>query len=132
MSQENVEIVHQIVDAINREDIDGLLELMDPEVVAIPRILAVEGGVLRGHDGIRTWWDGIFTTFASFQIEVIAVRTIGDVTVSRLDVHGRGRESGAPFEDAVWLAARAREGKSVWWQTCRSEAEALEALGLRE
>ena len=32
MSQENVEIVHRVIDAWNRQDIEGLLALTDPEI----------------------------------------------------------------------------------------------------
>ena len=56
MSQEDVAAVRRGWDAISRRDLDGFLALMDPEVVAVPRILAVEGGELHGHDGIREWW----------------------------------------------------------------------------
>ena len=48
MSQENVEVARQAYDAVNRRDLDAFLELMDPEVVALPRQAAMEGGY-RGH-----------------------------------------------------------------------------------
>lgn len=131
MAQENVELVHRAFNAVSRRDIDGFLALMDPEVIAVPRILAVEGGVLRGHEGIREWWDGIFSAFRNFDAEVITVRAIGDVTVASVLARGRGQGSGAPFEDAIWVASRVRDGRFVRWQTCGSEAEALEAAGLR-
>ena len=106
--------------------------LTDPEVVAEPRILAVEGGALRGHDGIRKWWDGVFSAFPDFNIEVIEVRGSEDVTLASVRVRGHGQGSGAPFEDAVWIVSRLRDGKVVWWQTYGSEAEALDAAGLSE
>src|ERR687891_69788 len=49
---DNVDLARQAFAAINRRDLHALLALMDPEVVARPRILSVEGGALRGHDGI--------------------------------------------------------------------------------
>lgn len=131
MARENVELVHRAFNAVSRRDIDGFLALMDPEVIAVPRILAVEGGALRGHDGIREWWDGIFSAFPNFDAEVTTVREIGDVTVAGVLARGRGQGSGAPFEDTIWVTSRVRDGRCVWWQTCGSEAEALEAAGQR-
>jgi ketosteroid isomerase-like protein len=132
MSRENVEVTYRAYDAVNRRDLDALLALTDPEVVAVPRVLAVEGGTLRGHDGMRAWWDGVFSAFPDFNIEVNRVREIDDVTVASIRVRGHGHGSGTPFVDAVWHVSRFRNGKVVWWQTCRSEAEALEAVGLGE
>ena len=132
MSQENVDLARRAYDAIGRRDLDALLALTDPDVVAVPRILSVEGGALRGHDGIREWWDGVFSAFPDFSVEVGKLRGIDDVTVASLRFRGHGQESGAPFEDNVWHASRIRDGKVVWWQTCGSEAEALEAAGLSE
>ena len=56
MPDEDLERVRRTFDAINQRDFETLIELTDPEVIAIPRLLAVEGGVLQGHDGVRTWW----------------------------------------------------------------------------
>lgn len=132
MSEENVELTRRAFGAVSRRDLDALLALTDPEVVAVPRILAVEGGALHGHDGIRTWWEGIFAAFPEFDTEVISIRGIGDVTVANVRAHGRGGGSGVPFEDPVWVVSRVREGKVIWWQTCGTEADALEAAGLEE
>jgi ketosteroid isomerase-like protein len=132
MPEESVELIPRIADAINRRNLDAFLALMDPEVVAVPRILAVEGGTLHGHEGIRVWWDGIFGAFPDSEFEAIAVRGIEDVTISHVLTRGRGHGSGAAFEDSIWVASRWRDGKVIWWQTCRSEAAALQGAGLSE
>jgi hypothetical protein len=41
-------------------------------------------------------------------------------------------ESDASFEQAYWQMIEWRNQKTVWWRGLRSEAEALEAVGLRE
>jgi ketosteroid isomerase-like protein len=124
---ENLELARRAFDAIRRRDLDALLELMDPEVVAVPRILAVEGGALHGHHGVRRWWESIFGVFPDFDIEVVGIRAVRDWTISELRVQGRGEGSDTPFEDAIWVASRARDGKAVLWRTLTSEAEAAEA-----
>ena len=43
MSQENVELAHQAYHAVNRRDLDALLELMDAQVEAVPILAGMEG-----------------------------------------------------------------------------------------
>ncbi|MGH2987729.1 MAG: nuclear transport factor 2 family protein [Solirubrobacterales bacterium] len=130
MSEENIELAHRAWGAVRKRDLDAFLALMDPEVVAVPRILAVEGGALHGHDGIRRWWESIFGVFPDFDAEVIGIRGVGEVTISNVQVRGRGQGSDTPFEDAIWVVSQLRDGKVVRWQTYGSETEALEAADL--
>jgi ketosteroid isomerase-like protein len=130
MSQENVELHHRSIDAVNRRDQNAFLALMDRDVEAVSRIVAVEGG-LHGHDGIRQWWDNWFEAFPDYRIEVVEMRDLRDVTIATIRAVGHGAGSTLPFEDNVWLACRWRHGKCTWWQVFRAEADALEAAGLR-
>ena len=49
MSQEHVELARQAYDALNRRDLGAFLALMDADVEALPRVVAIEGGY-HGHD----------------------------------------------------------------------------------
>ena len=131
MSEENIELLHRAIDAMNRRDLDAFVGLMDEDVEAVSRIVAVEGG-LHGHDGIRRWWENWFNVFPDYEIEVVEVRDLGDFSVAGIRALGHGAASDLPFEDAVWLASRWRRGKCVWWRTYSIRAEALEAVGLSE
>jgi hypothetical protein len=131
MSQENVELYLRVIDAFNRRDLDALLALMDDDVEVVTRIAAMEGG-LHGHDGIRRWCENMFAAFPDYDIEVVEVRDLGDVTLASLRALGHGAGSDVPFEDLLWQASRWRRGKCVWWRAFETETEALEAAGLRE
>ena len=131
MSQENVELHYRSIDAVNRRDLDAFLTLMDRDVEAVSRIVAVEGG-LHGHDGIRQWWGSWLEAFPDYKLNVVGMRDLGDVTIATFSAVGHGAGSDLPFEDNAWLACRWQHGKCVWWQVFRAEAEALEAAGLRE
>jgi ketosteroid isomerase-like protein len=131
MSQENVELASQAFDAINRRDLDALLALIDDDVEIVTRIAAMEGG-LHGHDGMRRWWENMFTAFPDYYFEVVDVRDLGDVTLASLRALGHGAGSDVPFEDLLWHASQWRRGQCVWWRAFETEAEALEAAGLRE
>ncbi len=129
MSQENVDLHYRSIDAVNRRDLEAFLALMDEGVEAVSRIVSVEGR-LSGHDGVRTWWNNWFASFPDYDIKVVGMRDLGDVTIATISAVGHGAGSELPFEDNAWLASRWRSGKCTWWQVFRAEAEALEAVGL--
>jgi ketosteroid isomerase-like protein len=129
MSQENVELYRRCIDAFNRRDLDALLALMDEEVEAVSRLVAIEGG-LKGHDGIRRWWKSWFEVWPDYEIDVVNVRDLGDTTLATLRALGHGAGSDVPFEDTAWQLARWRRGKCVLWRVLNNREEALEAAGL--
>jgi hypothetical protein len=131
MSQDNLEIAYRAIDAINQRDLDAFLALMDEEVQSVPRLVAVEGD-LHGHDGIRRWWDSLLDAFPDFSIVVVEGRGVGDVALITIRALGHGAGSAVPFDDKTWHASRWQRGRCVWWQVFNTEAEALEAAGLRE
>ena len=133
MSQENVELAYRASHAFNRRDLDALLALCDPDLEFHSRLVAVEGGgPQRGHDGIRTWWENVHAAWRDFSSEIEEVRDLGDVTVARQRFRAQGIQSDAPIEQMQWLVTQWRDGKAIWWRTFQSEAEALEAAGLKE
>jgi ketosteroid isomerase-like protein len=131
MSQENVALHFRAMAAVNQRDLDALLALMDPNVEAVSALVAIEGGY-RGHDGMRRWWGNLLAAFPNFTSEVDEVRDFGDVTVAALRNRGHGADTDTPFEQPVWNAVRWRRGRCIWWRTCETRAEALEAAGLCE
>ena len=61
------------------------------------------------------------------------MRDLGDdLVLGSLRNRGHGADSHTPFEMPLWLVARWRRGKCVWWRPYGTRAEALEAAGLRE
>jgi ketosteroid isomerase-like protein len=131
MSQENVELLRRAVDAFNRRDQDEFLALMDDEVEAHSRIVAVEGGY-RGLEAICRWWDDFLGSFPDYTIVVEEARDLGNVVLCRFRARAHGAGSDTPLIDPVWHVTEWRDGKCRWWRVSTTEAEALEALGLRE
>jgi ketosteroid isomerase-like protein len=131
MSQENVELAQQAFDAFNRRDMGAFLALMDADVEAVSRLVAMEGGY-HGHDGIRRWWENVHDVIPDFSLEVVEVHDLGDLTVATLRARGHGSGSDTPVEEMQWHACRWRRRKCTWWRTFRTEAEALEAARLNK
>jgi ketosteroid isomerase-like protein len=133
MSWENVDRVHRAYEAFNRRDLDAFLGFMDPEVELTTRFMELEGDpYYRGHDGVREWWRTLFAVFPDFSTEVLKVRDLGDSLIVAVRVRGQGVEGGVPIDEVWWQTIKVRDGKTTWWRNFGSEAEALEAAGLRE
>jgi len=133
MSEQNVELLHQAIDAFNRRELDAYLALHDSSVEFTPYERAIEGvGPYCGHDGVRTWWKEALEALPDLNSELYEVRTLGEFTVGRGRLRGTGAGSGASFDRQLWLVNQWRDGKVVWWYAFESEAQALQAVGLRE
>ena len=68
MSQENVEVIREGIEAMNRRDIEGVLRLMDPKVRFEHRLAALEGNFV-GLDGVRGWFADLVENFDAWQID---------------------------------------------------------------
>jgi ketosteroid isomerase-like protein len=131
VTRENVELAHRTIDAFNRRDLDALLAVMDEDVEGAPPLASVEGSY-RGHAGIRRWWVSLFSGLPDFAIDVVEMREYGDLTTATLRTRAHGATSQTPVEETLWLVWESRNGKVVWWQTFRSEVEAVDAVRLRK
>jgi ketosteroid isomerase-like protein len=126
MSQENVELCARGFAAMNRQDLDAFLELMDRQVEGIPRLAAMEG-VYHGHGGILRWWNALFGAFPDLTFELGETRDLGDLTFTPVRLSGRGSGSGAPVDEAIWHLAWWEDGKCTRWGIYNTEEEALDA-----
>jgi ketosteroid isomerase-like protein len=129
MSQESVEVMEAAAAAIRQGDLDAFLALTHPEIEFHSLIAEAEGRTFRGHDGVREWWRAVVEPLelTSQPEEIESFRHRG---ISRLRI--AGTIEGVEVPQAMWVAWRVRDGQLVWWTTYRTEAEALEAVGLSE
>ena len=130
MSQENVELARQSLDAFNRRDWAAALALWDEDAEIVAGGVVMEGDY-HGHAGIRRFWENIFAAIPDFSVKVVEMRDLGDLTLGAARVRGHGAGSDTPFDEMTWGVAEWRDGKCVRWGSYATEAEALEAVGLR-
>ena len=131
MSQENVELAHQLVDAVARQDLSRLIELTDPEVEWRSFFAQLrEGGVYRGHDGIRQYVKDLGDTWDFLLTEVEDTLAVGDVVLMVGRLRYRGKGSGVEAESLAGYLLKVREGRAVSMRAFREPVEAIEAVGL--
>ena len=130
MSQENVELARAMHAAVNRRDLDGYLALVHPEVEFRSLIAEAEGRDYRGHAGVREWWESVIESLGGMHSEIEHIKAFEDGGVIRVRLTGKVEE--VELSQTTWNAFRVRDGTVVWWGFFRTEAEALEAVGLSE
>ena len=129
MSEENVAVMEEAYAAITRGDLDAFLKLSHPDIEFRSLIAEAEGHTFHGHDGVREWWAAVIQSLA---VEPRPERIEGfrDRGITRLRL--AGRIAGVEVPQTMWMSWRVRDGLITWWETFRTEAEALEAAGLAE
>jgi ketosteroid isomerase-like protein len=135
MSQENVEAFKRGAEAVTRQDLETLLDELDPEVEWHSAILMALGGnltVYRGHEGIRNWLRDLSEALVEIDTDYPEIRDLGDRIVALGRVRVRGRESGAEDESPIGAVTDFRNGKAIRVRTYLDHKEALVAAGLGE
>ncbi len=136
MSQENVEIVRKVYDAVARRDDVTPFEFYAEEIVwDLSRWEAAfldSEPIYRGHDGVRQSWRDRISAFGDVDYEVDELVEVGDKVLAVVRERDIGRASGVSVEAghvAVWTLA---EGKVIRLQVFDDRQEAFEAAGLAE
>ena len=132
MSQENVEVVKRAHAALARGDTEGFIREMDEDIEGMSRVMDAEGVTYRGHDGIRRFVADMHSVFPDFRSEVVRAVEGNDAVVAELRFGGSATRSGLAVEGRTWQALIFRGGKILSFRAYEAEAEALEAVGLRQ
>jgi hypothetical protein len=108
----------RVVAALNARDVEEFLTLVSPDVEFVPLVAGVEGGVYRGHEGVRRWLEDTWSTMEGYEASIEVLDEIaGRVGVFRIELKLRGRGSGVEVETSAYQAAELdREGRLCRWR----------------
>jgi ketosteroid isomerase-like protein len=133
MSQQNVEVVRELVEAFNRRDLVAMTQWFAPEVEWEPGgPAAVERARYRGRDEVASAFAATWETWEVFHVEESEVRDQDDSVLWLGSARMRGATSGVDFDQAFAVHFRVREGKVLRFQGFLTWQNALQAAGLRE
>lgn len=120
MSQDNVELVRRLIEAVNRRDRDAAFRYLDPEIeVDWARFRGLEAEAYRDEPAARGFW---ITPLEFIEIGEHVVVPIATLLCGRDGVEGVARS--APV-------VTVRRGRVVAWTLYEKKADALEAVGRR-
>jgi ketosteroid isomerase-like protein len=133
MSEKNVELAGEVMDALSRRDVSQLIAVADPEVEWHSLFAELGGGgVYRGHSGTRRYISDLSEAWEIMRADVDAGIGVGEVALLVGRIHYRGKGRGAETETPAGWMLKFREGKVVCFRAFREPEKALEAAGLRE
>jgi ketosteroid isomerase-like protein len=131
MSQENIEITRQSLDAFNRGDKRSWLTMFDPGAEMIPAPEWPENAPIRGAEAI---WDFYVEVTGAWEEGLSELGEVIDAGAGRIVANNRrdarGRTSGAGAEFSYWTVSTFRNGQVVRMEWFTDRAKALEAVGL--
>ena len=136
MSQENVEIVRRVFEAVGRHDTEAVLSAYDPNVEVDfsggPLASLMGDNVYRGYDGLRKMVRDRYVDFERVEDDCQELIDAGQRVISLVITRGRGRSSGIDSEIRQYGAWTIRNDKIVRIDWFYSRVEDLEAAGLSE
>jgi ketosteroid isomerase-like protein len=129
MSQENVELVRRGI-----QSTEAFWALLDEYVVwdSRDRPMLDLDAVYVGRDAVikasRHYWG----TWQDYRLEAEELIDAGSSVVVAVRERGRGKGSGAPFDQRFAQVMTLSQGRIVRWEVFQDVARALEAVGLSE
>jgi ketosteroid isomerase-like protein len=134
MSQENVDIVREVMGLLDRPEGNeaALLERFAPDVRIDMSRRVFNPDVYEGHAGLRRLGMEIREVWEEFRIEAERFVDAGDRVVVIETRRGRGKESGVEVEQRAGVIWTHRRGQVIRMETDFEPQEALEAVGMSD
>jgi ketosteroid isomerase-like protein len=132
MSQENVEIDRQAVEAFNRHDFEAWLEHFDRTITWWAMTHEPEPGPFQGHEGVSKMAARWLDLLPDLRVEVKEYIDAGEYLVVPVRICGHDPDSDADVVGEEVLLNKYRDGRIVEVREYRTREEALEAVGLSE
>jgi ketosteroid isomerase-like protein len=135
MSEQNVEVVRGLFDAVSRGDYDAAARFLHADAEWHNTAVFPGPRTVHGPEAITQFWKDMFRSYGgggSSRMQIERVTEVNDVVV--IAVHGwwSGSEGGVPLETRWAQTVRVRDGKALRGEAHGSYRKALEAVGLRE
>ena len=109
---------------------DELIDMTHPDVEWRSFFASLgEGGVYRGHDGMRHYMSDLREAWELVRTEIDDGLEVGDVAMLVGRIHFRGKESGVEMKQPAGWMLRFRDGKVIELRAFREPEAALAAVG---
>jgi ketosteroid isomerase-like protein len=131
---ENAKLWRRLLGAWNRRDLEGVLEVVHPNVAWEENVEVFPGldPVYRGHDGFKNWYQQVQDAWEMFEVESVDLFSAEDRFLSLDHLVGRGRGSGVEVDMRIWDVLDVRDDRVVRRRLFRERSEAFEAAGIED
>lgn len=123
-------VARRFVDCINEHDVSGLVALMTED----HRFIDSADQRVSGRDAMRKAWEGYFSWFPDYRIEVAAIVAADAVVAVFGHASGSFSGAGADPQHAAWRLPAAwkavvRDGRLAEWRVYCDPAPMLRSMG---
>jgi ketosteroid isomerase-like protein len=132
VSQENVQIIKQFMDAFNERKLETFAAMTTHDFEWTTSMMAVEGEVFWGREGIETYFERMREVWDDFRGFADEHRDLDYRVLWLGRLEGRGRGSGVPVSTPLDILFDIRDGKVSRMHSYLDHGEALLAAGLEE
>jgi ketosteroid isomerase-like protein len=125
----NAELLLAGYSAWNRDDLDGYLELLHPDVRILTSGMFPDlAAEYSGRERAATFWHQMHEPWEHFRIDVEHIEDEGDWAIASLRFRGRGVDSGVDVDMRFGMAMRVQDGLGIEFLNRRTFDEARTAL----
>ena len=133
MSQENVEIVREMVTRFAAGDRESWREVFAEDAIwDTSATTTPQAGVYEGHAGMERFFIDWLGTWDNPVVETLELIDAGNSVISVFRWTGRGKASGVETETTMFGVYDVKGGRVVGFRQYESREDALEAAGLSE
>jgi ketosteroid isomerase-like protein len=111
MSEQKLEVARRGLEAFNRRDVEALVNGFDTDCEWVSFRAQLEGGVYRGHDGVRRFVRDMDEDWSEFRIELEELSEVGERVLLIGSARAESRGSGLRVNNRVGFVFDFREGK---------------------
>ena len=130
MFEERVKLVEELIEAFNARDVDGFLRLTTEDFKWFTSVMAVEGEVFVGREGIETYFQRMRDAWDEFVGLLEVWNDLGDRILVSGHLEGRGRGSGVDSRSHRWTCCYEFRGDKIsLMHSFLDHDEALRAAG---
>ena len=127
--QAGADVVREIIESLNRGDVDGMLARMHPDFEWRPLESSPAARVCRGHEQVRSYVEDWLSTFDSLRVDLDDPTEVAGRVIAPVSGHGRGRASGLALETRFCQVWTVRDGTALAMQEYATREDALDAIG---
>jgi ketosteroid isomerase-like protein len=120
-------VVRDIIDALNRADVEGVLDRIHPDFEWKPLEGSPAAGACQGHAQVRRYVQDWLDTIDALHLDLQDPIEMGNIVIVEINGHGRGRTSGVELSNHFWQVWTLDGGTPLRMYEYRTREEALRA-----
>ena len=123
--RQNVDSIKRAYAAAGEGNLDGMLDLVHPDVVLRDRPESPDPRTYHGHTGVREALESSDESFEGFQLNPEEFIAVGDYVIVVLTMRGTGRGSGITVEERIAHQWKVHDGQVVALQVYSDPDDAV-------